>query len=622
MKNILLVFTLVAFSAFICMPAGNSQSIATFNSVEPVGQTQNLVIPSTHTFQRIIRSGDPLTNGGNLGANLDFTGYVPIAGSSTNGYLSISSESAPAECAILSISFNNGSKLWNITNSGKVNLPVTDIGLCAAFCSGTVTPKNTIMVCEEVAPAGDLNGDGYDDLGWIIEIDPATRTVINQDAAGGVDKLWAMGRQAHENVAIKSDQSVAYWGGDDITNGFIYKFIPTAPGNFSSGTLYVLETTGALGTGTWKQIANTTKTERNNTIAASTAAGAYNFQRIEDVEIGPDGKIYFASTATGRVYRFTDGGTTVSDLGVFVESTTYDVDGSGPFAPVKFEWPDNLAFDADGNLWVLQDGGDNHIWVVAPAHTTAAPAIKVFGNTPFGSEPTGITFSPDHKFMFISLQHPNASNTIGQTDAAGDNVIFNTHTTLVIARKENLGITTLPVRYINMNLLQKNNGVEITWLSAGGNEPTSYNIERSTDGINFTRIGSQNSALTNNAFYTYFDNDLPQANNVYYRISQCSVGSSCVYSQTKSLKINNLSSSIKVYAASGNVIHVKYSSRNASDALLQVYNNNGSEVYREKRKLTQGINEFNISIENLPAGMFVLMMNDSGRIETCSFMKR
>jgi hypothetical protein len=43
------------------------------------------------------------------------------------------------------------------------------------------------------------------------------------------------------------------------------------------------------------------------------------------VEIGPDGKIYFASTATGRVYRFTDDGATVSNLQVFVESMNYDV---------------------------------------------------------------------------------------------------------------------------------------------------------------------------------------------------------------------------------------------------------------------------------------------------------
>jgi hypothetical protein len=224
--------------------------------------------------------------------------------------------------------------------------------------------------------------------------------------------------------------------------------------------------------------------------------------------------------------------------------------------------------------------------------------------------------------MFISLQHPSTSNTIGQNDATGENIIFNTHTTLVIARKENLGATLLPVRFISMNLLQKNNSVEVNWLSAGSNGNTAYEIERSTDGINFTRIGSLNPSLTNNMFYTYSDNNLPHANNIYYRISQCAPGNPCIYSETRSLKINNVNPSIKVYPLSaGNIIHVIYSSKNASDVLLHVYNNNGSEVYREKRKIIQGVNDFNITIENLPAGIYILKMNDGGKIETGSFIK-
>ena len=59
-----------------------SQTIGTFTSVTPGAQSQSLVLPSTHTFQRLFRTGNALTAGGTLGADLDFTGYVPIAGSS------------------------------------------------------------------------------------------------------------------------------------------------------------------------------------------------------------------------------------------------------------------------------------------------------------------------------------------------------------------------------------------------------------------------------------------------------------------------------------------------------------------------------------------------------------
>src|SRR5262245_46272412 len=89
----------------------SAQTIGTFNSVTPTTQTQNLVIPATHKFQRIIKSGDPLSLGGTLGNNTDFTGYVPIAGSSRNGYLSISNETTPAGVAILGISYNTSTHL-------------------------------------------------------------------------------------------------------------------------------------------------------------------------------------------------------------------------------------------------------------------------------------------------------------------------------------------------------------------------------------------------------------------------------------------------------------------------------------------------------------------------------
>jgi hypothetical protein len=221
----------------------------------------------------------------------------------------------------------------------------------------------------------------------------------------------------------------------------MYKFIPTAAGNYTSGSLYVLTTTSALGTGTWVQVPNSNQSERNNTVANSTSLGAYNFNGIEDVEQGPDGKIYFAAKGPGVIYRFNDNGTTVSNLEVFVASTNYDVDGAGPFASEAWGiGNDNLAFDGEGNLWVLQDGSRNHIWVVGPGHTAITPSVRLFATTPAGSEPTGITFSPDYKFLFISFQHPSTTNTAAQLDAEGNNVIFNTHTTVVIARKEFLGI--------------------------------------------------------------------------------------------------------------------------------------------------------------------------------------
>jgi PKD repeat protein len=74
--------------------------------------------------------------------------------------------------------------------------------------------------------------------------------------------------------------------------------------------------------------------------------------------------------------------------------------------------------------------------MVRNGHTQANPKVEMFMTTPSGSEPTGMTFTPDERFMFISIQSPSPLGTTIQKDAAGNNVIMNRNSALVIGRRE------------------------------------------------------------------------------------------------------------------------------------------------------------------------------------------
>ncbi|MDW8333953.1 MAG: DUF839 domain-containing protein, partial [Bacteroidia bacterium] len=222
-------------------------------------------------------------------------------------------------------------------------------------------------------------------------------------------------------------------------DNFVYKFVADQKMKLGSGKLYVLKKTGQT-TGEWVQIPNQTKADCNNTVQLAKNAGAWYLPRVEDVEYNPhDGKVYVTSTDLGQVIRFKDEGATVSEIEVYLDNVDYEV---APGITATFNKPDNLTFDNDGNLYVLQDGGFNYIWLVDKSHTPQNPKVSIFACVPRGAEPTGLTFTPDGMFGFWSVQHPSEALNTPQTDATGKEVKYNRDVTLVMALKEHLGTRT------------------------------------------------------------------------------------------------------------------------------------------------------------------------------------
>lgn len=490
----------------LCMSL-QAQNIGDFTSVEPTGQTNKFIFPNSHRFQKIIEVGDALTAGGTLPDNNDFTGYVPIGGSSENGYLSINSELTTGGVTILDINYNPTTQLWGTTASEAVDF--TSVVRTSRNCSGSVTPWNTIITCEEATTTTDANGDNYNDLGWCVEIDPATRTVI--------DKRWALGNFKHENIIVHSNRRTVYEGADS-NPGYLYKFVADNVEDLSSGKLYVYNGSKS-GAGTWILINNTTPAERNSTLSQSSAVGATVFNGIEDVEIGPNGWVYFAVKGEGRVYRFMDSdpltGTTVPQMETYVGGTSYNI--THPTGTTTASWGtgnDNLAFDGDGNLWVLQDGGNDYIWVVKNGHTQAAPKVELFGIAPSSSEPTGITFSPDFRFLFMSLQHPTSANSsTTQIDAAGIPVAFDRDITIVLALNDDLGSKCAPNNILDVAISTGLDDVEES--STGTIYTNSSDLELVDDptlngnglsqivGLRFNRLMIPQGATITNAYIQF-----------------------------------------------------------------------------------------------------------------------
>ncbi len=422
--------------------------ISCFTSLVPSDQQETMMIPESHQFQVMAVQGDAYTVGsGNVPGGHDFTGFVPDNGSSTKGVLGINHENNPGGVSMLDVEFNPNTGYWEVMASEAVDF--SGLVKTERNCSGGVTPWGTYVTAEETLANGDANSDGYEDVGWLVEIDPKTKKVMEY-GTGSPQKAWAMGRISHENAVFADDSLTSYYG-EDKGDGNVFKFVADNKGDLSSGKLYVLKLDSGLdnheptaSVGEWVEVPNTTQSDRNNTKSLAKALGGTEFNGVEDVEISPvDGMIYFTAKGNSRTYRFADNGSTVSDFETFVGGRSYKINfEDGIVAEPWGGGNDNLTFDDHGNLWVLQDGGKNFIWLVRPDHTQDDPKVEIFMRTPSGSEPTGMTFSPDYKFMFLSIQGPSGGNTEAVETVDGDQHIFNKATAVVISRTENFAKIT------------------------------------------------------------------------------------------------------------------------------------------------------------------------------------
>jgi len=279
------------------------------------------------------------------------------------------------------------------------------------------TPWGTILAAEETDPSGAKDPTLPNSVGGhVYEINPTT---------GEATVRGAIGARSHEG--LRFDKQGNLYGISEAGPGFIYKFVPDRPRDLSSGQLYAMKLIDDQGdrTGVGEWVALDRDAVVINSQAEAQAKGATGYARPEDIEIGTstgndlrgNSVLYVAVTGEDRVLAI-DLTPQNQPQGRVVVS---DYVREGVNAPADFDFPDNLALDQHGNLYITEDPGGSapaktlgdDVWF-APFNpqsaTQSLPIRRFFSITDCNAEPTGIYVSPSGKTLFVNIQHRGGSD--------------------------------------------------------------------------------------------------------------------------------------------------------------------------------------------------------------------
>jgi len=265
-------------------------------------------------------------------------------------------------------------------------------------------------------------------------------------------------RVSHEGLAFDNAKSLYFI--DELNGGAVFKYVSananatTGDQYFDKGQTFVLKVGAGsqfegnngpaiTGAATWVAITSATGTPLANTFsalvnlgggsfsmdgrAAAGLVGATGYNRPEDLELQDAAgtqRLYFATTDSDTNGNSADGrsrvyflDTATNEVKLFADASTIDL-ATGLAVGGGLRNADNLAIDAKGNIYIIEDrngGVDNDIWFARDLNKDgdlldAGEGIgRWASNGVAGSENTGLYFDKfDANVAYVNIQHPSS----------------------------------------------------------------------------------------------------------------------------------------------------------------------------------------------------------------------
>lgn len=237
--------------------------------------------------------------------------------------------------------------------------------------------------------------------------------------------------------------------------------------------------------------------------------------------------------------------------------------------------------------------GRNYEWVFAPTNFNA-PGLTAFLEDSYLNTSTQISLN-DSSLMTFSTDSEAASRGLSRF-----RVVFTTS-----------GV--LPVYFTTVKAAQKDRNIQVEWKVATESGIAQYEVEKSTDGRNYTKVSQLAAKGISGSAYNWLDIQ-PAAGNNFYRIKAIDQLGSSVYSSAVKVQTGRTASQVVVYPnpVKGTTISLQFVQQPAGNYTIRMFSKSGQLVYNGRLAHAGGSSTQTIHLPKaLPQGMYELQVAGS-----------
>jgi hypothetical protein len=184
------------------------------------------------------------------------------------------------------------------------------------------------------------------------------------------------------------------------------------------------------------------------------------------------------------------------------------------------------------------------------------------------------------------------------------------------------GITPLPVNFVSFTAQPNGATVDLNWVVGDNEQASNYEVDRSADGVHFTKIGMLPNSVGQTA-YSFNDANAGPGTH-YYRVLETDQDGASIYSKviTATIGAGDFSITVSNNPASGRTeTELQINAVGAGKAFVELWGVGGARISLLEQAIGVGPNTINIPMANLPAGTYVVKVTVNNNTKVTQVVK-